>query len=122
MKIRSLFVESFGKLKNQRIDFSTGINVITGENESGKSSLARFIRFMLYGFTSPRNSSVAQNDKKKYTPWDESVCKGEMSVSTESGTDYTLRREQAQRASFSAADQNGQPAFPVYAPEKQYLE
>ena len=111
MKIRSLFVESFGKLKNQRIDFSTGINVITGENESGKSSLARFIRFMLYGFTSPRNSSVAQNDKKKYTPWDESICKGEMSVSTENGTDYTLRREQAQRAFFSAADQNGQPAF-----------
>ena len=65
MKIRSLFVESFGKLKNQRIDFSTGINVITGENESGKNSLARFIRFMLYGFTSPRNSSIAQNDKKK---------------------------------------------------------
>ena len=65
MKIRKLNVESFGKLKNKKIEPADGITVIKGENESGKSSLARFIRFMLYGFTS-RNADISKNDKKKY--------------------------------------------------------
>ena len=77
-------------LRNIDLDLpKDSLVVISGLSGSGKSSLARFIRFMLYGFTSPRNSSVAQNDKKKYTPWDESVCKGE--------SQHGYHREQAFR-------------------------
>ena len=112
MKIQSLFAEHFGKLKETRLTFGEGINVLTGANESGKSSVARFIRFMLYGFTASRASGIADNDKKKYTPWDETVCRGEMSVSAADGEIYTLRREQASRATFSAADRNLIPVFP----------
>ena len=50
MKIRSALIQNFGKLKNQSFEFSDGLNVITGKNESGKSSFARFVRFMLYGY------------------------------------------------------------------------
>ena len=96
MRIKKVTVESFGKLKNKNIEFSDGINVIKGENESGKSTLSRFIRFMLYGFTS-RNTDINKNDKKKYLPWDGSNCKGSMEVVTENGS-YTVRREQAARA------------------------
>ena len=70
MKIRSALIQNFGKLKNQFFEFSDGLNVITGKNESGKSSFARFVRFMLYGYTSARSASISENDKKRYTPWD----------------------------------------------------
>jgi len=109
MKIKKLTVESFGKLKNRTIEFSDGINVIKGANESGKSSLARFIRFMLYGFTS-RNADISKNDKKKYMPWDGSPCKGSMELVTENGS-FTVRREQTARASHSISDSNGVPVY-----------
>ena len=102
-------VDSFGKLKNKTIEFSDGINVVKGANESGKSSIARCIRFLLYGFTS-RNTDISKNDKKKYLPWDGSACKGSMEVVTENGT-YTVRREQASRASHSVTDSDGIPVF-----------
>ena len=109
MRIKKVTVESFGKLKNKNIEFSDGINVIKGENESGKSTLSRFIRFMLYGFTS-RNTDINKNDKKKYLPWDGSNCKGSMEVVTENGS-YTVRREKAARASHSVTDESGVPVF-----------
>lgn len=105
MKINKISVEGFGKLKNKTLNFSKGINVIKGENESGKSTIAKFIRFMLYGFTS-RNTDISKNDKKRYSPWDGSACKGEMEVSLESG-EYIIRREQTARASHSITDMSG---------------
>ena len=110
MKIRSALIQSFGKLKNQSFAFSDGLNVITGKNESGKSSFARFVRFMLYGYTSSRSTSLSENDKKRYTPWDEPVSSGEMTVETTENT-YILRREQAARASFSTTNESGKPVF-----------
>ena len=109
MKIKRLTIESFGKLKNKNMEFSDGINVIKGENESGKSTLSRFIRFMLYGFTS-RNTDITKNDKKRYLPWDGSACKGCMELTAENGG-YTIRREQAARASHSITDESGVPVF-----------
>ena len=103
MKIRSALIQSFGKFKHQSFDFADGLNVICGKNESGKSSFARFVRFMLYGYTSSRSSSLADNDKKRYTPWDEPKTLGEMTVVTADDT-YVLRREQAARAAFSATE------------------
>lgn len=110
MKIRSALIQSFGKFKHQSFDFADGLNVICGKNESGKSSFARFVRFMLYGYTSSRSSSLADNDKKRYTPWDEPKTLGEMTVVTADDT-YVLRREQAARAAFSATDSSGTPVF-----------
>ena len=110
MKIQSMVARSFGKLKDIRLDFDAGLNVITGANESGKSSVARFIRFMLYGYTSPRSGQLAENDKKKFTPWDEPVSGGELVLDAGGGT-YTLRREQGARASFSTTDSAGEPVF-----------
>ncbi len=111
MKIRSVSIQSFGKLKDRDFTFSDGINIITGENESGKSTLARFVRFMLYGYTSPRSTSLAENDKKRNSPWDGSPSHGEMTVEADDGSVYTLLREQGARASFSATDASGVPVF-----------
>ena len=43
MRIRKVYVKSFGPLKNKEVVISPGLNVIYGPNGSGKTSLAEFI-------------------------------------------------------------------------------
>ena len=43
MKINKLKINSYGKLKEKEVDFGDNINVVYGENESGKSTLLKFI-------------------------------------------------------------------------------
>lgn len=50
MYIESIHIVSFGPFSNYRLDFICGLNVIEGKNESGKSTLCDFIRFIFYGF------------------------------------------------------------------------
>jgi uncharacterized protein YhaN len=44
MKINSLNIVSFGKLKNLKIDFSDNRNIVYGDNEAGKTHIAEFIK------------------------------------------------------------------------------
>lgn len=51
MKIKQATIYGFGKWVNFEIDFSVNPMIcIYGENESGKSTLQKFILFMLFGF------------------------------------------------------------------------
>ena len=47
MKIQELEVKNFGKFTDRRIQMEDGINILYGENESGKSTLHTFIKGML---------------------------------------------------------------------------
>ena len=38
-----------GNVSNKNLDFDSGINLVRGSNESGKSTFAHFIKAMLYG-------------------------------------------------------------------------
>ena len=49
MRINNFKINGFGKLKDKQIDLKDGINIIYGENESGKSSILKFISAMFYG-------------------------------------------------------------------------
>ena len=49
MIIREANIGKFGKLENQKYQFSPRINVIYGANESGKSTLMQFLKAMLFG-------------------------------------------------------------------------
>ncbi len=55
MKILELNIVEFGALKNKKIEFDQGLNIVYGNNEAGKSTIVLFIKFMLYGL--PRKSS-----------------------------------------------------------------
>ena len=48
MKIKELRLKNFGKFTNKEIHFSDGMNVIYGENESGKSTLYTFISYAFW--------------------------------------------------------------------------
>ncbi len=43
MKINKIKINSYGKLKNKEINLENNLNIIYGKNESGKSTLLKFI-------------------------------------------------------------------------------
>ena len=69
MRILDLKVNGFGKLSGYTIEFKDGINVVYGENESGKSTLLKFIMGMFYGLSKNKNGKFMP-DFERYMPWD----------------------------------------------------
>lgn len=85
-------IVSFGKLKNCVVEFKDGINILSAPNESGKSTLASFIKFVLYGFAGVKNRSVAGNERKLYTPWDKEISEGKLYLKAD-GVSYYVERK-----------------------------
>ena len=92
MKINSLKVNGFGKLKDKQVDFTDGINIIFGENESGKSSMLKFISGMLYG-TSKNKNGKEISDFEKYKPWDADNFSGKINYTLDDGKTFEVYRE-----------------------------
>ena len=57
MIIERIEINHFGNINDLAYDFGPRLNVIEGPNESGKSMIAAFIRYMLYGFGAHRASA-----------------------------------------------------------------
>ncbi len=53
MKIKKLNIKGFGRFKEKIIELGDGLNIIQGPNESGKTTMQRFILAMFYGLTDP---------------------------------------------------------------------
>ena len=68
MKLISLYIENFGGLNQFELNFDEGWTTINQPNGFGKSTLAEFIRAMLYGF--PRKGkTLEKSPRQKYIPW-----------------------------------------------------
>ena len=80
MKILSLHVENFGGLRDYSLTLTDGVNVLLKPNGWGKSSLAVFIKAMLYGLPVSTRRSLLENERKRYTPWQGGVYGGSMDV------------------------------------------
>ena len=91
MIIKNIEIISFGKFKNKTIDFSDGLNIICGNNESGKSTVMNFIYAMLYGFGDNRGKSASL--REKYTPWDGGECEGKLTAILPDGKNITIYRK-----------------------------
>ena len=91
MTIDRLDIVSFGKFKNKTIELNTGLNIISGANESGKSTVAAFIYAMLYGFGDNRGKSISF--RERYRPWDGGECEGSLTLTLENGKKYTIYRK-----------------------------
>lgn len=70
MKLIKLNISNFGLFHNKRIEFSPGLNLIYGENESGKSTVHSFIKGMLFGIEKTRGRPTFNDMYDKYQPWD----------------------------------------------------
>lgn len=92
MKINSIYISAFGKLKDFSLDLSDGLNVIYGENENGKSTVMAFIKMMFYGSGGRKAQQISANPRIKYLPWDGGTMGGRI-MFTHDGKSYCLERE-----------------------------
>ncbi len=92
MKINGFKINGFGKLKNNNIELSNGINVIFGENESGKSSMLKFISAMFYGASKNKNGKEI-SDFDKFKPWKTEEFSGKINYTLDNGESFEVYRE-----------------------------
>lgn len=90
MIIEKLVIKSFGLITDMTLEFSGGINVIEGQNEAGKSTIAAFIKYMLYGFEGVDSDEVV-SERKKRINWDTGRAEGNMTVRVK-GKRYLISR------------------------------
>lgn len=67
MRLLRCHIENFGILRDYDCEFKDGLNTIYKENGFGKSTLAVFIKSMLYGIKGSRAKN--ENDRRHYKPW-----------------------------------------------------
>lgn len=92
MKMLNLKINQFGKLKDKEITFGEHLNIIYGKNESGKSTLLKFILAMYYGLSKNKNGKEI-SDLERYTPWVTSDFSGKLHYQLQNGEKYEIFRE-----------------------------
>ncbi len=91
MYIKELNIKAFGPLTDRVVRFDRGLNVIEGENESGKSTLAMFIKFVFYGL-SGKAADGDISEKEHYVNWDFDIAAGYLVAECRRGTFRIERR------------------------------
>ncbi len=91
MRIERVEINGFAKIRNLVIAPGSGLNVIYGANEAGKSTVQRFIRAMLYGVRNGREPSGLPAAQKRFMPWDGAPYGGSIIYSLDNGS--TIRAE-----------------------------
>ena len=92
MKINKLKINSYGKLKNKEIEFKNNINIVYGKNESGKSTLLKFIQNSFYGI-SKNKKGKEYSDFDKYSPWTEEEFSGKLEYELDNNEKYEIYRD-----------------------------
>ena len=100
MKILSLHVDGFGRLSDFKYDLTEGLNVMDAENGFGKTTLASFIKAMLYGLQSQNSrGKVENNDRVHYAPWQGGPFGGSLDIETAKGR-FRITRRFGQKSSL----------------------
>ena len=92
MKIQKLKINAFGNLKEKEIEFKDKINIVQGNNESGKSTLLKFITNMFYG-VSKNKKGREFSDFEKFKPWNSEEFSGKLKYSLDNGKTYEVFRD-----------------------------
>lgn len=92
MKLLECHIAGFGAFSNYRLTFEDGLNVILQPNGWGKTTLAAYIKAMLYGFGRKRVSDVSENERLRYLPWRGGKFGGTLDFELD-GKPYRILRE-----------------------------
>ena len=118
MKLIQCHIENFGKLSDFTCEFTEGCNTVCEENGWGKSTLAAFLRVMLFGFRNEGKRDPIENERKRYTPWQKGVYGGELQFENR-GKQYSVRRTFGNKA----AEDEFQLTDPVtHLPSEDFTE
>lgn len=91
MRITGCHIDGFGKINNEDFKFDKGLNIIKEENGFGKSTIATFIKVMLYGFDEETKKSLSDKEREKYRPWNKGIYGGRLSFEI-NGKEYEVTR------------------------------
>ena len=91
MRIVGLHVENFGALCDYTETFDGGLNLRLRPNGWGKSTLAVFIKAMLYGLPATTKRSLIENERKRYSPWNGGAFGGSLDIEV-GGEVYRIER------------------------------
>lgn len=70
MEIRELQIKNFGKFTDYTINFHSGINIIYGVNEMGKTTIHSFIKGMFFGIDKLRGRASKNDEYSLREPWE----------------------------------------------------
>ena len=101
MKLLSMHVDNFGRLHDYDYEFDDGLNIILEENGWGKTTMAAFLKAMLYGFDSGLSRDITENERKRYSPWQGGVYGGTLDFEAD-GVTYRVRRTFGENQRFDS--------------------
>ena len=97
MRLIECYIDNFGKLSDERISFTEGLNTVCRENGWGKTTLSAFIKAMFYSLEETRKQSLDENDRKRYTPWHGGRFGGSLTIAVGKKL-YRIERSFAQKS------------------------
>lgn len=104
MRIKSVHIDGFGKWVDQDFSLAANPQVIYGENEAGKTTLAVFIRSILFGFANAKG----KNRFQQYRPRTTAAYGGSLLVEAD-GQQYRITRTAGRDGGrVTVTDQRGQ--------------
>lgn len=92
MKIKRLTIRNFGGIHERSMEFLPGINVLYGENESGKTTVYTFLKSMFYGMHRQRGKAARNDIYATYEPWENPAVYGGTVWFENGGRNFRLSR------------------------------
>ena len=102
MKLLCCHVENYGKLQDFDYSFNDGLNIILQANGWGKSTFASFIKAMLFGLPYSTKRSIDENERMRYTPWQNGRFGGWLEFELD-GQNYRIERFFGEKAAKDTA-------------------
>ncbi len=90
--IEELQLIKFGKFDGFKINFESGLNLIYGKNEAGKSTIQLFIKAMLYGMPTRKSKGESLKERERAIPWNSVRAEGIMRLRTDGRSIEIYRR------------------------------
>lgn len=126
MRIDKITINEFGALKGLCFNLKDGINIFEGRNESGKSTVVAFIRFMLYGLPKKLPSEVI-SERDRILNWETLSASGSMEITVPDGK-YRIERLCSAKNQKGIAEEcriidmsTGSEVFEGVVPGKKFL-
>ncbi len=108
MRLISCRIDGFGKYQNAKWDFSEGLNGYQLPNGEGKTTLAAFLRAMLYGMPTDRGDAYGQ--RSQYFPFQGGAYGGSLRIEWQ-GKVYEIARsfdkKSATKDTLTVLDEKG---------------